>query len=66
MPRVINRMRKAWIVDNCPDANGNWTIRLDNGTENGDTESEPVATVYGLALAEHIVTMHNEGVDNSI
>lgn len=60
MPRVTNRMRKAWIVDACPDANGNWTIRLDNGTE-----SEPVATVYGLALAEHIVSMHNEGVDNS-
>jgi hypothetical protein len=55
-------MRKPWIVDECPDANGNWTIRLANGTENGDTTSEPVATVYGLALAEHIVSLHNESI----
>lgn len=56
---IINRVEQKWVVDECADANGNWTIRIDNGTPNGDTELEVVATVYGLALAEHIVETHN-------
>lgn len=55
----MNRIKKKWIVDECPDAHGNWTIRIDNGTPNGDTEADVVATVYGLALAETIVAEHN-------
>ncbi len=51
----MNRIKKKWIVDECPDAHGNWTIRIDNG----DTEAAIVATVYGLALAETIVAEHN-------
>ena len=55
----LNRIKKKWIVDECPDAHGNWTIRIDNGKPNGDTEADVVATVYGLALAETIVAEHN-------
>ena len=55
----LNRIKKKWIVDECPDAHGNWTIRIDNGTPNGDTEADVVATVYGQALAETIVAEHN-------
>lgn len=40
-----------WTIDECPDANGNTTIRTYDGTPNGDTEAEPIATVYG----EHAV-----------
>ncbi len=55
----LNRIKKKWIVDECPDAHGNWTIRIDNDSPNGNTETYPVATVYGLALAETIVAEHN-------
>lgn len=55
----MNRILKRWVVDLTPDAQGNWTIRIDNGTPNGDTEADVVATVYGLALAETIVAEHN-------
>lgn len=34
-------------IDECPDAMGNAILRLHDGTPNGDTESQPVATVYG-------------------
>lgn len=57
---IINRVMQKWVVDECADANGNWTIRIDNGTLNGDTGARVVATVYGLALAEHIVETHNK------
>jgi hypothetical protein len=58
--KTINRVMQKWVVDECSDASGNWTIRIDNGTPNGDTEAQVVATVYGLALAEHIVETHNK------
>lgn len=37
---------RRWVVDECPDAYGHWTIRPDDGTPNGDTEAEVIATVY--------------------
>jgi len=49
-----------WTVDECPDARGFWTIRRADGTPNGNTEAPPIATVYGLALAETIVADHND------
>lgn len=49
----------AWVVDECQDANGFWTIRLADGTENGNTDAQPIATVFDLAIAEHIVATHN-------
>lgn len=49
-----------WIVDNCPDAQGFWTIRLDDATLNGNTDSQPVATVFDRNIAELIVETHNE------
>ncbi len=55
MNEPINRIKQKWVVDNNPDANGNWTIRA----ENAAPYSEPVATVYGLALAQTIVSDHN-------
>lgn len=56
---MVNRMDHKWVVDECPDAYGNWTIRIADGSNNGNTEEEPVATVYGLSLAESIVDNHN-------
>ena len=35
-----------WMVDDCPDSFGNDTVRPSDGTENGDTSAEPIATVY--------------------
>lgn len=35
-----------WVVDFCPDADGHSTIRVANGEPNGNTDVEPIATVY--------------------
>lgn len=37
---------ERWVVDEQPDANGNSTIRIDDGSLNGDTTQQPIATVY--------------------
>lgn len=37
---------EPWQVDACRDANGYYTIRKDDGTLNGNTEDEVIATVY--------------------
>lgn len=42
------------IVDQCEDAQGNITIRKNDGSENGDTDSQPVATVYEPEYAKII------------
>jgi len=52
-----------WIVDPCPDANGYWTIRIDDGSEHGDTEEQPIATVYDLKDAEQIVSVNNNYIN---
>lgn len=36
----------SWTVDECPDASGFHTVRSADGTPNGNTEAEPIATVY--------------------
>ena len=38
-----------WTVDGCPDAYGHATIRLADGTLNGNTEAQPIATAYNYA-----------------
>ena len=35
-----------WTVDDCPDGEGYDTIRLADGTANGNTEAQPIATAY--------------------
>lgn len=35
-----------YTTDECPEANGFTTIRRANGECNGDTEAQPIATVY--------------------
>lgn len=57
---MINRLEHEWAIDKWPDDDGNWTIRIVDGSPNGNTEVEPVATIYGLALAERIVYLHNQ------
>lgn len=42
---------RQWTFDECEDANGYMTIRIANGTPNGDTEAMPIATVYDLSAA---------------
>ncbi len=46
-------------VDECPDANGHATIRWDDGSENGDLERQPVATVYNWDDAQAFVDAWN-------
>lgn len=46
-------------VDPCPAANGESTIRWDDGSENGNTERQPVATVYNEDDAQGIVDAWN-------
>lgn len=48
-----------WTVDECPDAYGHWTIRIADGTPNGNTDEQPIATVYNLENAKQIVQEHN-------
>ena len=35
-----------WTVDQCPAATGAITVRPADGTEHGDTDAQPIATVY--------------------
>jgi hypothetical protein len=55
-----------WQIDDCPDAKGFWTIRTHDGTINGDTTQQPIATVYDLANAELIVAYHNKEVYDGV
>lgn len=41
-----------FVVDDCPDANGNYTIRFDDGSVHGDTNRNPIATVYSKEFAD--------------
>ena len=43
-----------WKIGECPDANGNWTLREADGTEHGDTET-CIATVYGGILEQELI-----------
>ena len=45
-----------FILDPCPDANGHFTVRPDNQTENGDTDAQPVATFYAKGTAERFLS----------
>lgn len=51
----MNRIVQKWVVDPTADANGDYVIRVDDGTMTGQS----VATVYGLAVALTIVEEHN-------
>ncbi len=51
-----------WVVDAVSDANGYRTIRTDDGSIHGDTDVQPIATVYRNMVrlnAEFIVTACN-------
>ena len=43
-----------WKIDECPDAEGNWTLREDDGTEHGNTET-CIATVYGGEQEQNLI-----------
>ena len=43
------------VLDECRDAQGAYTLRLADGTANGDTKACPIATVYQDHNAAHIV-----------
>lgn len=40
-----------WQADDCADANGHITIREWDGSPNGDTGKQPIATVYDAGSA---------------
>lgn len=42
----MSHLYKSWQEDDCPDAHGHTTIRIADGTPNGNTEEQPIATVY--------------------
>jgi hypothetical protein len=46
--------RHTWIMDPCEDAWGYFTVRMADGSPCGDTEDEPIATVYHEDNAELI------------
>jgi hypothetical protein len=56
------RENSRWIVDPCHDANECWTIRFDDGSTNGDTDSQPIATIYDRHVADLIVNQHNNAI----
>ena len=43
-----------WKIDECPDANGDWTLREDDGTEHGNTET-CIATIYGGTMEQDLI-----------
>jgi hypothetical protein len=45
---------EPWIADECFDASGFITIRVADGTPNGDADEQPIATVYSEAHARLI------------
>jgi hypothetical protein len=47
------------VVDECPDTNGHLTIRWADGSDNGDLERQPIATVYDMDDAQAIVDAWN-------
>ena len=54
------RNKKIYVVDECPDANGFWTIREADGTPNGNIMKQPIATAYTKSNADLIVTVLND------
>lgn len=51
---MSNHTPGPWNADEQPDAYGYGTIRPCDGTENGDTSAQPIATVYEYANARLI------------
>ena len=39
------------VVDNCPDAKGFMTLRWADGSDNGNTDVQPIATIYDYEVA---------------
>lgn len=42
----MNAKHTSWVLDECRDANGFYTVRIADGSPNGDTGACPIATVY--------------------
>jgi hypothetical protein len=51
------------VVDPCPDSGGNHTIRWADGSECGDTNRQPVATVYDVEVANSMVAVWNQRLE---
>jgi len=47
-------------VDNCLDADGDYTIRLYDGSEHGDTEAAPIGTIF---REEHVDMLVSDAID---
>lgn len=59
MSEKTMKKTKRLVVDSCPDANGFFTIRENDGSEEGNTSIEPIATVYDQDMAERLVYAYN-------
>lgn len=53
-PRGRETQEQTWTVDECEDAAGNFTVRVADGTPNGDTSEQPIASVYHYENAKLI------------
>ena len=42
----MTEQHTLWVVDECPDSGGFATIRPNDGGPHGDTDVQPIATVY--------------------
>jgi len=51
--------RQRWQADECPDANGFTTIRRWDGSPTGDTDRQPIATVYEATNVPVIEAAHD-------
>ncbi len=59
----MEHTKGKWQADTCLDANGFHTIRLEDGTPHGNTDEQPVATVYTEANARRICQCANSHDD---
>lgn len=51
--------KKKWIVDPCREGGGGWTVRVDNGSDCGDINQDPIATFNDRDDADRCVLAHN-------
>lgn len=64
LPTRAEPKNEKWTIDACLDANGFSTLRVSDGSEHGDTDRQPIATVYDEENAARIVAAVNLHVPN--
>lgn len=55
-----------WKVDPCQEAGGGWAVRIDNGSEFGDINQDPVATFNRREDADQCVQLRKTVCDAEV